>query len=103
MKRRTTDALVRVATTVMNDPDGRYYGYELSKASHVRSGALYPMLDRFLADGWVIDEWELPGEETAKKPRRYYSLTDEGRRHLGGIAAEAKDDPRFGFAFGGAT
>jgi PadR family transcriptional regulator PadR len=48
------------------------------------------MLDRFLSDGWVEDAWELPHETTTKKPRRYYTLTDRGRRELGAVAAQAE-------------
>lgn len=71
----------------MNDPYGRHYGYPLLAAAGVRSGTLYPILDRFLADGWLGDDWELPDEATAKKPRRYYTLTDKGRIELGALVS----------------
>ncbi len=90
MDRRRTLALMKVAVVVMATPHDRFYGYPLSKASGVRSGVLYPMLDRFLSDGWVEAEWELPHETAAKKPRRYYTLTDAGRRELGAVAAQAE-------------
>jgi PadR family transcriptional regulator PadR len=86
---------MRVAIAMLADPMGRQYGYALSQTSHVRSGVLYPILDRMLEDGWVTDEWEMPEESGAKRPRRYYTLTDLGRRELGAVAASAKTDPRF--------
>ncbi|HMJ76103.1 MAG TPA: helix-turn-helix transcriptional regulator [Iamia sp.] len=102
MERRVTVQLMRVALIVMSDPHGRFYGYPLSKAAKIRSGVLYPMLDRMLEDRWLDDSWELPDETGAKRPRRYYTLTDLGRRELGGIAACALEDARVpdGLAWG---
>ena len=84
---------------MLADPFERQYGYELMKVTHLRSGTLYPLLDRMLVDGWVTDDWELPGETDSKKPRRYYSLTDLGRRELGAVELDARLDPRFGYLF----
>ena len=71
----------------MENPNGRHWGYGLSKASGVRSGVLYPMLTRLLRDGLVTDGWEDPNTITEKRPpRRYYELTDDGRRELGRLA-----------------
>jgi len=95
--RRRTHNLVQVALALMDDPMGQHWGYSLSQKAHVRSGALYPMLTRMLEDGWLSDGWEDPTEIHGQKrpPRRYYELTDRGRRELGAIAAEAAVDPRF--------
>jgi len=80
----------------MADPMGRHWGYELSKAAGVRSGVMYPILQRLLHDGWVTDGWEDPAEITRRRPpRRYYVLTDSGRRGLGAVVADAQHDPRF--------
>ena len=101
MTRRRTETLTRIAIVMMSEPLGRHYGYGLLARAHVASGALYPILDRMLQDGWVTDYWEAPGELTARRPRRYYVLTNRGRDELGAIQAQAADDPRFGHAFGG--
>jgi PadR family transcriptional regulator PadR len=79
---------------IMKDPDGQHWGYELSKRAGVRSGVLYPILHRMLDDGLLTDGWE---EHAIGKrpPRRYYELTDEGRRALGGLLHAARDDVRF--------
>lgn len=92
MARRKTESLVRVAIALMSDPSGRHYGYGLSTASGVRSGVLYPMLDRMLEDGWVTAEWDLPDESSSGRPRRYYTLTDRGRHQLGALASSAPVD-----------
>jgi PadR family transcriptional regulator len=88
MTRRRTKARVRVARAMLNRPSGRHYGYNLMTAAHVLSGTLYPILDQMLADGWVTDDWDV--DERTNKPRRYYTLTDHGRRQLDDIVAEAE-------------
>lgn len=85
---------------MMSDPFGRHYGYGLMRQAQVLSGTLYPRLDQMLQDGWVTDAWELPDEAATGKPRRYYTLTDLGRRELGALAEEAHSDPRFQYLFG---
>ena len=45
---RVTHALVQVAAALMGDASGRHWGYELSKSSGVRSGVMYPVLQRML-------------------------------------------------------
>ncbi|MFE9237758.1 PadR family transcriptional regulator [Streptomyces sp. NPDC007007] len=93
---RKTHALIQVVLALMEDPDGRHWGYELSKQSGVRSGVLYPMLRRMLDDGWLEDGWEEPSEATGKRPpRRYYKLNAEGQAAAVAILSEARQDARF--------
>jgi Predicted transcriptional regulators len=42
-------------------------------------GPLYPLLSRLRRTGWVETTWR---ESPAGPPRRYYSLTEEGKRAL---------------------
>lgn len=42
-------------------------------------GTLYPLLARLRKQGWVRTDWR---ESTSGPPRRYYSLTDDGRAAL---------------------
>jgi PadR family transcriptional regulator, regulatory protein PadR len=53
------------------------YGYDLSRASGLKSGTLYPMLIRFAERGWLDHEWR---HEEGEKPRHMYLLTSLGRR-----------------------
>ena len=93
---RKTHSLVQVAVAFMADAGGRHWGYDLSKRSGVRSGVLYPTLQRMLDEGWVADGWEEQGEIRAKRPpRRYYELTDKGKSELGALLSEARQDARF--------
>ena len=97
---RVTYALVQVAIAFMSDEAGKHWGYELSRGSGVRSGVLYPMLSRLLDAHWVTDGWETQEEARGRPRRRYYELTDVGRRELGAILEGARLDPRFATTFG---
>lgn len=92
---RVTHSLVQVALALMGDQSGKHWGYELSRRSGVRSGVLYPILSRLLDARWVMDGWESDEEATGRPARRYYELTDLGRRELGAIIVKAQSDPRF--------
>jgi PadR family transcriptional regulator PadR len=98
---RRTHALIQVALALMQDPTGCHWGYDLSRRSGVRSGVLYPILRRMLDEGWLEDGWENPAQLSEKRPpRRYYELTNKGRRELGALLVEARSDARFGFLVG---
>lgn len=61
---------------------GRIYGFdliEMLKAENleIKEGTLYPLLNRMTAEGLLSAHWET---EAAKgHPRKYYSLSKEGR------------------------
>jgi PadR family transcriptional regulator len=64
---------------------GRAYGLEILRRVAdgsellIPEGTVYPLLARLKAEGWVDSEWV---EAEAGHPRKYYSLTRAGRRHL---------------------
>jgi len=64
---------------------GRLYGLEIIRFLEGQSqlvlseGTIYPILNRLKADGLLTSEWV---EAEAGHPRKYYSLTDTGRRRL---------------------
>lgn len=89
--RRPTKALIEVAIAMMEDPNGKHWGYGLMKRSGLRSGVLYPILDRLLTDGWVTDGWEEPDPNDRRRARRrYYELTDLGKLELGALVDLAR-------------
>lgn len=98
---RKTHASVQTALALMADPDARHWGYDLVKRANVRSGVLYPVLDRMLTEGWLKDRWEHPTElQTRRPPRRYYEVTEQGRKALAELLDEAQNDPRFSALLG---
>lgn len=96
MKLTHSLALVALALLDMDrEGDGSVWGYALSKRSGVRSGVLYPQLDRMMVEGWLDDHWEERVEGQKRPPRRYYTLTDDGRTELGAVVSRAASQPRF--------
>ena len=67
--------------------DGDKYGYQMveelrrrsDKTFELKSGTLYPLLHTLEQKGY-IEAWEENAESV--RPRRYYHLTDKGRRQL---------------------
>ena len=61
----------------------RHYGYSLIRALtqnasiSLKEGTIYPILARLDRDGLVHSEWV---ESLQGPPRKYYSLTADGRR-----------------------
>lgn len=92
---RTTHALVQLAAALMAAPDEKHWGYQLSKASGVGPGAMYPRLTSMLEEGWLADGWESVEEAGGRPPRRYYTLTEKGEIELGAIINKAASDQRF--------
>ena len=66
---------------------GESYGYEIVQRIHDLSdgniqwsdGTLYPVLHRLETDGLVTSTWRI---SKAGRRRKYYQLTDKGRREL---------------------
>jgi PadR family transcriptional regulator PadR len=57
------------------------YGLEIGREANVRSGSLYPILDRLEQSGLLVGEWEEVDPRLAGRPRRrHYKLTGEGEK-----------------------
>lgn len=69
--------------------DGRRYGLEILRVLEsesrlvVNEGTIYPLLSRLKTEGLVAAEWE---EGEMGHPRKYYSLTQTGRRQARAMA-----------------
>lgn len=68
------------------------YGYELISALEqwpilaAKESTIYPLLRRLLKDGMLTSYWKDTAE--GLPPRKYYSITEDGRRYLGGMTRE---------------
>ncbi len=68
---------------------GRAYGLEIIRLLESQSqlvlaeGTIYPILSRLKNDGLLTSEWV---EAEAGHPRKYYALTQAGRRRLTAMA-----------------
>lgn len=57
----------------------RTYGYDLSRSTRLKSGTLYPILQRLHEQGYLHAEWE-SSPPTGRPPRHLYRLTEAGLR-----------------------
>jgi PadR family transcriptional regulator, regulatory protein PadR len=71
--------------------DGQRYGFELVRTLSqadgllVSEGTIYPLLSRLRRDHLVSTSWQ---ESESGPPRRYYQLTDAGKRALADFSGE---------------
>ena len=76
MELRISPQTVLVLTEFLQDPSEWKYGYEITRATELKSGTLYPILMR-LADRALLEtRWETT--EAGKPPRHMYRLTAPG-------------------------
>ena len=72
---------------------GQRYGYELLRLlqgtdkglMEIKEGTLYPLLHRLEDAGHVVPTWQAEGRT---RPRKYYAITADGRRHAALLRAE---------------
>ncbi|WP_148310140.1 PadR family transcriptional regulator [Nocardia otitidiscaviarum] len=81
LRARRVRAERRVCAVLLALSADRHYGWPLARQAGVSSGTVYPVLWRMLRDGWLTDGWETPEPED-RPPRRWYKLTELGRREL---------------------
>lgn len=78
---RLTQPTLKVLRFLLEKPREGRSGAEMSKATKVGSGTLYPMLARLEAAGWLSSEWEVVDTSEAGRPRRrFYKFTAFGQR-----------------------
>ena len=68
-----------VLQTLLTAHPAPSYGYDLSQATGLKSGTLYPILQRLHAGGYLAADWET-SPHPGKPPRHLYTLTEEGLR-----------------------
>lgn len=69
-------ARLLLAALAASSPGWRH-GYDLSRATGLRSGTLYPLLIRLQSQGYLEAEWQPPAAP-GRPPRHAYRLTASG-------------------------
>jgi PadR family transcriptional regulator, regulatory protein PadR len=71
----------KVLARFLEDPTREQYGFGLMRATGVKSGSLYPILEQLERIGWVESHQEVIDERAEGRPRRQlYRLTLIGER-----------------------
>lgn len=91
MTSRRTRARTAIALELLSSSSAQHWGYELSRNSGVGPGTMYPYLAELLSAGILTDGWEDPEAVVGKRPpRRYYRVTEAGRRQLSQFVSGAR-------------
>ena len=91
---RVSRQMLKVLKLMIETPKEARSGAELSKATGVSSGTLYPLLQRLEQAGWVTSEWEeIDPSEAGRPRRRYYTLTALGQSRAAAELAELQTAP----------
>ncbi len=63
---------------------GHRYGFDVIEATGLTSGTVYPALDRLEGRGLARSRWEDAevAHDEKRPPRRYFEITDDGKREL---------------------
>lgn len=76
---RLSSASVKVLRQFLDNRSEEQYGFGVMRATGVKAGSLYPILDRFERVGWIEGYDELIDEHAEGRPRRrLYRLTADG-------------------------
>lgn len=76
---RISKQLQMVVRVMLADPDREWWGFELGKATCLPSGTVYPMLERMLAEGWLVElerESERVAAAAGRPPRRRFRVVE---------------------------
>lgn len=72
---RKTPATASVLEILMNTPDA-VWGLQVVKETGLKTGTIYPILERLEAAGWVQAQWDTDTERKGPR-RRYFRLSAE--------------------------
>lgn len=86
---RLTQPALKVLRFLLGKPLEPMSGAQISMATKVGAGTLYPMLARMERAGWLVGEWEEIDPSEAGRPKRHlYRLTGVGHRSAQNALAE---------------
>jgi len=81
--------LLKVLQAFLHDSGAEVYGLAMVRATRLKSGTLYPLLDRLEAEGFVTSRWEdADASELGRPRRRFYRLTGLGAHEARQILLE---------------
>ena len=92
---RITGPTLKVLGALLSSGRVELSGADISRATKLASGTLYPILFRLERAGWLESRWEEDDPKTLGRPRRrFYQVTALGARNA---RAAVKDlEPAFG-------
>ena len=77
LARKCSPQALALLAALMDQPRAWQHGYELSKATGLKSGTLYAILIRLSDQGFLDSRWK-DAEQVGRPPRHVYRLTASG-------------------------
>lgn len=74
---KQTQALIQIVSALPSRSDAMFWGYEIMQATGLKSGTVYPLLQKLCDEEMLSSSWV--------GRRRYYHLTGKGRRFVKAI------------------
>lgn len=95
---RRTPSTSKVVGALAREPAGWRHGYWVMQQTGLRSGTLYPILQRLADEGLLEARWETPAS-VGRPVRHLYRLTTSGRAWARAAAsAQLGTSPRLSVA-----
>ena len=93
---KTTFPTQEVLRVFLDDPGAEYFGLQIIEqitSMTLKSGSLYPILQRLEDAGWLASRWELKAYAASqrRRQRRYYWLTGLGASSAPGYCGTPED------------
>jgi len=77
---RITIQTLLVFKQFLKAPEAEHFGAAIAKSTGIRSGTLYPILDRLLKHGYLTKHKEKGDPRKLERPlRQFFRLTKEGK------------------------
>lgn len=71
--------MLKVLRALLSEPGAELYGLEILRRTGLKSGTVYPLLDRLEAAGLAESYWEeIDPTDEGRPRRRFYRLTGAG-------------------------
>ena len=84
-------ATAKVLSAFVDAPLSVQYGFGLMRTTGLKSGSLYPILERLTGNGWLhVSEEEIDEVAAGRPKRREYRLTVLGKREAPRAIAELR-------------
>lgn len=78
---RVTTTTIQVLKCIYSFKGEAVWGLEISKLTGLKTGTVYPILERLESLGWLTSEWEITQERNGPR-RRTYQLTPEAYQEM---------------------
>ncbi len=85
--KRVTEPTLLVIKALISQSESSTWGLEIVRATNLKSGTVYPILERLEELGWVTSEWESDSQRNGPR-RKLYRLANEAMNSAQDLIAQ---------------